>query len=259
MTNIVPIFKTHGSLAKSIISYEDEEKISESGPVSLISIVNTYNLKRVVVMDDSFLAFPSLYSSLPSNCELIFGINFLCCRDAKDKSEASLKTEHKISNLMKNSDGYKDLLRIHNAIHTNQDNFYYQMRADLDIIKSKWTDNLLMIIPPYDNFIHKNLLFDSFCVPDFGNIKPIFTYAKMQIPWDYLLEEGIKNYATNNSCDIQEVHPVYYYKEEDVKAFYTYKLIENRSKFSEPELDFFCSNKFSWESYLGKTNAQLIQ
>ena len=258
MNEIIPIWKTHGSLSKSIISYEEEDKISESGPVSLISIAYKYNLPQVVVIEDTFLSFPSLYKGLPETCKLIYGINFICCKNALDKSETSLKTEHKISILIKNSQGYKDLLHIHNFVHTNPDYSYYQTRIDFEIIKKFWTDNLLLLIPPYDNFIHKNLLFDSICVPDFGPIKPILTFAKMDIPFDYLLEENIKNYASNNNYDLQEVHPIYYYKDEDVKSFYTYKLIENRSTFSEPKLDFFCSSSFSWESYCKKTNVKFI-
>ena len=258
MSDIIPIWKTHGSLSKSIISYEEEDEISDSGPVSLISIVKKYNLPQVVVIEDTFLSFPSLYSGLPETCKLIYGINFVCCKNALDKSEASLKTEHKISILMKNSSGYRDLLRLHNFVNTNSDYSYYRTRIDFEIIKKFWTDNLLLIVPPYDNFIHQNLLSDSICVPDFGSIKPILTYARQNLPFDYLLEENIKNYTSNNKFDLQEVHPIYYYKDEDVKSFYTYKCVENRSTFSDPKLDFFCSSDFSWESYLRKTNAKLI-
>jgi DNA polymerase III alpha subunit len=257
--NIIPIFKTHGSLSKSILSYEDTNDIVALSPVSIMGIIDKYKLPKAVVIEDSFLSFPSLYAGLAKKCELIYGINFTCCQNALDKSEGSLKTEHRISILMKNSNGYKDLLKIHNLIHTNQDYFYYRTRVDFDIIKKYWTDNLLLLIPPYDNFIHKNLLSNSVCVPDFGTIKPILTFAKQNLPFDYLLEEAITKYAPSNNYDLQEVHPVYYYKDVDVKSFYTYKLIENRSKFSEPKLDFFCSNNFSWESYLRKTNAEFIQ
>jgi len=254
MNDIIPIWKTHGSLSKSILSYEDEDEISESGPVSLIAIAKEHKLPQVTVIEDSFLSFPSLYKGLPKECELIYGVNFVCCKNALDKSEGSLKTEHQISILMKNSAGYKDLLHLHNFVHTNSDYSYYQTRIDFDVIKKFWTDNLLLVIPPYDNFIHKNLLFDSICVPDFGPIKPIMTFARMNLPFDYLLEGGIKNYAENNNYPLQEAHPIYYYCDDDIKAFMTYKCVENRSVFSKPELRGLCSRNFSFESYCNKVN-----
>lgn len=260
-SDIIPIFKTHGSLGKSILTSwskkdvgEENWPISESGPVSVVGIAEKHNLENVVVIDDTFLSFPSLYKNLKKS-KLIFGVNFDCCKNALEKSEDSLKTEHKISVVMKNGNGYRDLLKIHNLVHTNQNYFYYKTRIDFDVIKKNWTDNLSLIVPPYDNFIHKNLLTNSVCVPDFGPIKPIMTFARMNLPFDYLLEDNIKRYAENNGFELQEVHPVYYYKESDVKAFYAFKCIENRTTFAEPELEFFTSNSFSWESYLNKTNA----
>jgi DNA polymerase III alpha subunit len=265
MQNIVPIFKTHGSLSKSILSYEEadkpenRDKITESDPTSIISIAYKYHFDKIVVIEDSFLSFPSLYAGLPKGCQLIYGINFTCCKNALDKSEESLKTEHKISIIMKNSGGYKDLLKIHNLVHTNQDYFYYRTRVDLDILKNNWTENLMLIIPPYDNFIHRNLLSDSICVPDFNSLNPLFTFAQQNLPFDYLLVEAITKYAQANKYELQEVHPVYYYRDEDVKAFYAYKCIENRSTFEEPKMDFMCSNNFSFESYLRKINDKFIQ
>lgn len=264
MNNIIPIFKTHGSLGRANITawgkkdYKKDDgnydwPIPESSPVSIGGIVEKYKLDKVVVIDDSFLSLPGLHSLLKEN-QLIFGVNFICCQDAKDKSEASLKTEHKISILMKNGPGYQDLVKIHNLVHTNQDYFYYRTRIDFNILKENWTDNLLLLIPPYDNFIHKNSLYDSVCVPDFGQIKPIMTFARMNLPFDYLLEDSIKKYAESFKYELMECHPVYYFSEWDIKPYMNFRAIENRGTFVNPELGDFCSPDFSWESYCKKAN-----
>jgi DNA polymerase III alpha subunit len=124
MNDILPIFKTHGSLGRSILTVEDEKELSESGPVSLVSIVKKHKLENITIIDDTFLCFPQVYSELNDITNVIFGINLLVAQNAKDKSEPSIKTENKVSILMRNSAGYKDLLKIHNLVYTNLDNFY---------------------------------------------------------------------------------------------------------------------------------------
>jgi DNA polymerase III alpha subunit len=252
MNDILPIFKTHGSLGRSILTVEDEKELSESGPVSLVSIVKKHKLENITIIDDTFLCFPQVYSELNDITNVIFGINLLVAQNAKDKSEPSIKTENKVSILMRNSAGYKDLLKIHNLVYTNLDNFYYHYRCDWNIIKENWTDNLLMVIPPYDNFIHLNTFYDSNCIPDFGSIKPTMTYARMELPFDDLLIKSIKQYSKNNKLDLLEVHPVYYYKDEDIKAYMNFRAIENRKEFSKPDIEGFSSPYFSFEAYCRK-------
>ena len=75
------IWKTHASVGKSILTYEDEEDISESAPVSIIAIAKKHNLKQLVVIENSFLSFPSLYKSCNKHdIQLIFGLNFNICK-----------------------------------------------------------------------------------------------------------------------------------------------------------------------------------
>ncbi|MDO8610075.1 MAG: hypothetical protein Q7R95_05975 [bacterium] len=259
MSEIIPIFKTQGSFYKSLITTDKKEEISEEYSVTLSSIVKNYKLEKVLVIDDTFFAFPELYKNVNKLCEVIFGLDFVVCKDAKDKSEQSLKTESKISILMRNSGGYEDLLKIHNLIYTNQDYFYYRNRSDWGLIKNNITENLLLLLPPFDNFIHKNLLYDSICVPDFGKIKPIITYANMELPWGEVLNENIKNYALNNKYDLMKVHPISYYRNSDVKGFQNKRSVEERGVFSDPHLQYFCSDKFSFEEYCRKVKIEFIK
>ena len=259
MNNILPIFKTQGSFHKSLLTSENEDEISSDYSISVISITKKYKLNKIIVIDDTFFSFLELYKNcIKNNIQLIFGINFCCCKDAKEKSEKSIKTENKISILMNNSGSYKDLLRIHNLINTNQEYFYYKSRIDYSIIKSLWTENLSLLIPPFDNFIHQNLLYDSICVPDFGKIKPTMTFANQELPYQEILNENIKNYASNNDFNLKEVHNVCYYRNKDIKSYCVKRAIEKRSNFSSPEIPYFCSDKFSFEEYCRKVNVEFI-
>jgi len=251
--NIIPIYKSCGSIGKSILTVDKEYDIKDDSTVSIIAISKKFNLKEVIIIDDSFFLFPQIYKNFVDECtKVIFGINFIVCNDVKDKNDKSRRTESKVSILMKNSNGYQDLIKIYNAAKSVEENFYFYGRLDWKIIHSLWTDNLYMILPPYDNFIHKNLLCNGSCVPDFKNINPLFTFADQDIPFDNILIPTIKEYAEIYKFDLSEVHPIYYYRRSDFETYMTFRAIDERNKFENINLDYFCSPEFCFESYANK-------
>ena len=235
---------------------ELENSIENNAPVSVYSIAKKYKLENLTVIDDGTLLFPELYANINKISNLVFGCNFTICKDAKDKSEESRRTECKIAVLIKNPKGYKDFLKLHNEVMTNRDYFYYHYRFDYDILQKFWTENLELVIPPYDNFLHKNLLNNGVCQPNFGKIKPSMFYSKMATLVDVMLVPAIENYATNNKLELFKCHPVYYYKNTDCKTYVNFRCIENGTEFSKPELGDFCSDKFSWEAYCKKAGIE---
>jgi DNA polymerase III alpha subunit len=263
MSDIIPIFKTNGSLGRGTFTVENEDSLKEgehpiknTAPVSVYSIAKKYKLENVTVIDNGMLLFPELYKNINRESGLIFGCNFTICKDAKEKSEESPRSECKIAILIKNSQGYKDFLALHNEIMTNRDYFYYHFRLDYEILQKFWTENLELVIPPYDNFIHRNLLNNGVCNPCFGKIKPSIFYANMSTLIDVMLAPAIINYAKNNELDIFECHPVYYYKNTDCKTYMNFRCIGGGTEFSKPEIGDFCSDKFSWEAYCKKTGIE---
>ncbi len=259
MREITPIFKSNASLGRSILPPEKPDAKDKEALVSIYDIVKKYKLKQVCILDDSTLCLPSIYKDLNEITQLVYGINFVVCQNVKDRSDESRKTESKITVYMKGADAYEDFLAFHNGICGKEENFYYQPRADWDLVKSLWTKNLGMVLPAYDNFLHNNLFLNFNCIPDFGKIKPIFTYADMGLPFDYVLSEQIKKYAAENKLNCQEVHPVYYYSKADFKAYTIFRCIENRSKFSKPDLGYFSSDEFCWESYCSKAGVEFLK
>lgn len=258
MREILPVFSTNGSIGRSIITVEDELEISNNSPVSIFSIAKKHDLNKLTIIDDSFIEFPRLFKySQKNNIDIIFGLNLIICNDVNDKTEDSLFSNCKVSVLMKNTDGYKDLIKLNNAINANANNFYYEPRGDWGILNKYLTNNLLLLIPSYNNFIHKNLLENGSCIPSFIDVKPIITYSKMDLPFDDILIKSLTNYSNNNNYELLETHPIYYYRESDFKSYSVYRCILNRSKFNNPNIDFFCSDKFSFESYLTKIGGKL--
>lgn len=253
MNNILPIWKTHASVGRSLITYEDETEILENSPVSIIAIAKKYNLDKLIVVEDSFLSFPSLYKSCAKhNIQLIFGLNFLLCNDVKDKSETSLYSNSKVSVLMKNSEGYRDLIRLNNVINAQAENFYYEPRGDWSILNDNFTNNLQLMIPSYNNFLEKNLIYNGIVIPSFGKTKPIMTYSNQEIPYDQVLIPAIQNYAKNNNYECLECHNIYYHTKADYKAYNVFRCIDNRTKFAKPNINYMSSDGFSFEGYLNK-------
>lgn len=250
MTDTIPIWKTHGSMGKSILTAEDDDEILDNYPVSIISIAKRYKLKQLMVIDDSFVEFPKLLKNCNKyDIQLIFGLNFTLCNDANEKTEESRMNDHKVSVLMKNSAGYKDLILLNNAINANPDNFYYCNRGDYKILNKHMTDNLVLLIPPHDNFIHKNLLENGKIIPKFEGYKPIFTYCDIELPYTEVLNKSIHNYANNNKYDLKHVHPIVHFSKKDYKAYQNFRAIANRKTYNNPNIEFFCNDSFSWESY----------
>ncbi len=253
MSEILAIWKTSASLGRSLITVEDEESISENSPVSIFAIAKKFNLDKIVVVDSSFVNFPQLYKlSNKHNIQLIYGIEFQICNDVKDKSEDSLSTNCKVNILMRNSDGYKDLIKLHNKINGEKDNFYYESRGDYNLLLNNFTENLELIIPPHNNFLEKNLIYSGKCIPSWGKIQPIFTYHDVELPYIELVNNAIKKYSLNNKYQLNQVSPILYYKDADFKAFCCYRTINNRTKFNSPNINYLSSNSFSFESFMKK-------
>lgn len=249
--DILPIFTSHFSLGLATLTLEKPEEIDDNKPISIFSIAKKYKLSDIYLVENNFSGFIEAYKNSKDNkINLRFGLSLVICNDLNDKSEPSFKTESKIIIWMKNSEAYKDLIRISSKAST--DGFYYVPRLDWKTLKEMWTNNLFLSIPSYSSFLHNNLLKGYECVPDFGNIKPNIFISKMNLPFDFLIEKSHRKYAENNNLDIIECHPVRFYSSKQLDSYICFKTIHNRSTMSKPQFDNFASRDFCWESYLNK-------
>jgi DNA polymerase III alpha subunit len=253
--SILPIFSTQGNICRSLLTADDETEILENSPVSIFAIAKKHSLDKLFVIDRSFLEFPKLYKNCNKyNIQLIFGISFLICNNSKNKNEESLFSNCRVAVVMKNSDGYVDLIKLNNRINANKESFYYESRGDWNDINELVTDNLQVFIEPYNNFLEKNFIFNGSCVPDFGKIKPIMTYASMDILYDQILIPKIKEYSKSSGFELCQVWPTYYYTPNDFKAYSVLRSIDTRNKFNCPNIPFLSSNMFNYIDYLKYSN-----
>ncbi len=251
MSETIPIFASDFSLGRSILTLEEpEDKINLEFPISIFTIAKQHNLQNLFLVDTSFGGFWKAYQNAAKiNVSLSFGFKVSVCSKMSDKDDASTKTESKVIIWMKNSEGYKDAIRLYSRSFL--EGFYYHNRLDWTALKDGWTNNLLLSIPFYDSFLHNNLLkYDNNIVPDFGNIKPNVLLESHDLPFDDLINGAAIKYAENNGLELQNSHSVYYYNKSLFKSYVVMRAINNRTTYAVPNLDHFSSDQFNFEDFL---------
>ncbi len=255
MSNIIPLFSSHYSIGKSILTLEKPEGINVNKPISIIDICKTHELKELYLVETNMSGFIESYKNCKDNdISLRFGLKLIVCADLNDKSEASLNTESKVIIWTRNSAGYKDLIKIYSKAAT--DGFYYDPRIDWSHLNSMITDNLLVSIPSYSSFLHNNFLKGSQCIPEFTSFKPNVMISDCGLPFDSLIKKAHTEYAQNNNLDLLKTHPIYFYSNEHFDAYKVFRTIHKRSTWNNPKIDHFSSTFFNFEEFCNKTNKE---
>ena len=247
MSEVLPLFKTHYSLGKSILNLS----LSESQPDesdSVFSLAKESKLEEVVLVEDCLTGFLEAYqNSKELKIKLIFGLRLTICLDMYDKSPESLKTNNKIVIFTKNTEGYKQLIKIFSF--AAREGFYYEPRIDYKNLKSFWDESeLKMVVPFYDSYIFKNTLENNVCVPEFEFANPTYFVEDNDLPFDDLIKEKVESISN----DTQKTQSIYYKDKKDFKAYLTFRCINNRSALDKPELQHMTSDEFCIEGWKEK-------
>ena len=247
MQGVLPLFKTHYSLGKSILNLNLVDNEPDESD-SVFSIAKNNNLNDLVLVEDCMTGFLEAYNnSNELNIKLIFGLRLTVCLDMQDKSPESLKSNSKIIIFTKNNDGYKRLIKLFS--HAAREGFYYEPRIDYKSLKEMWNDSeLMMVIPFYDSYVFKNTLENNICVPEFGFTDPTYFIEDNDLPFDDLIKQKIINISKNT----QKAQSIYYRNKKDFKAYLTFRCINKRSTLDKPELEHMTSNEFCMESWKEK-------
>ena len=65
MNNVIPLFKSHFSIGKSILTLKPESEV-DNGPDSIVQIAKDNKLKKVFLVEDCFSGFLQAYKNLKS-------------------------------------------------------------------------------------------------------------------------------------------------------------------------------------------------
>ena len=243
---MIPLFKSHYSLGRSILTLEDKDE-KDDYPDSIIQICKENKMKELYLVEDNMSSFLEAYSNCrKNNIKLNYGLRISVTESMSDKSEESKVKSSKIILFFKNKKGYQQLTKLYSI--AAKEGFYYEPRLDYEIISKNWTDDLILCIPFYDSFIFNNTLKNSLCIPQFDFTKPIFFIEDNDLPFDSLVKQKALSFAENNSLKIYKTQSVFYKERKDFKAYLTFRCINNRSVLNKPNLDHMSSNEFCFES-----------
>ena len=243
---MIPLFKSHYSLGRSILTLEDKDE-KDDYPDSIIQICKENKMKELYLVEDNMSSFLEAYSNCrKNNIKLNYGLRISVTESISDKSEESKIKSSKIILFFKNKKGYQQLTKLYSI--AAKEGFYYEPRLDYETISKNWSDDLILCIPFYDSFIFNNTLKNSLCIPQFDFTKPIFFIEDNDLPFDSLVKQKALSFAEKNGLKIYKVKSVFYKERKDFKAYLTFRCINNRSVLNKPNLDHMSSNEFCFES-----------
>ena len=243
----IPLFKSHYSLGKSILTLNKTSSESSTGPDSIIDICVSNKLKELYLVDDNMSGFLEAYQNCRENkIKFIFGLRMNVCPDLSEKNEESLRETSKLVLFAKNKEGYKKLIKLYTK--ASIEGFYYTPRTDFNSIKELYSvEDIIVAVPFYDSFIHENTLNCKSCVPDLSFCNPVFMIENNDLPFNYLIENAIKKY-TNSGDNLLKVKSVFYKHKKDFKSYLSFRCINSRSSLDKPNLDHMSSHEFCWEA-----------
>lgn len=248
---IIPAFKSHYSLNKSILTLEKES--AKIGAKSILSLIRENELENSFLIDDNMSGFlEAYYNSKDLGVDLKFGLRLTFCADMADKSEASIKTEAKYIIFLTKSDGYEALSKIFSK--ASSDGFYYIPRLDFKTLKELWHDSLDIGVPFYDSFLFNNHMKMYNCLPpDFWSC-PVFFWENNSIPFDQIYKKALFEHLDKgySNCERIQMQSIYYEMKDDFLAYLTMRCIGKKSTLQKPNLDHLCSDQFCLESFLEK-------
>ena len=246
----IPVFKSHYSLGRSILTLSNENNEDKIAPDSIIDICKKNKLKEFFLAEDSMGGFLEAYQNSKENkLQLIYGLRLTICADMLTKNEESLSSNCKYIIFIKNTQGYKDLIKINDL--AAKEGFYYEPRIDFQHLQSFWTKNLMLCVPFYDSFIFKNILEGKTCIPEFEFIDDVsFFIEDNNLPFDDLLKKGVLEFTNDgNDYPVIRSQSIYYNNREDFKAYLTFRCINKRTTLNKPNLEHMCSDTFCFENW----------
>ena len=246
---VIPLFKSHYSIGRSILTLSKEDSLLEEGPDSIIEICKENKIKNLFLVDDSMGGFLEAYTnSLALGINFRFGLRITVCSDRSEKNVDAQSTESKYVIFATTTAGYKKLIKIYSI--AAKEGFYYVPRIDYTFLKEIWDDkDLSLAIPFYDSFLHKNCLMGALCLPDFAFTKPTFFVEDNDLFIDKLLERRVKEFCETNGNESQKTKSIYYKNKSDFISYLTFRCINNRSDTNKPQFDHMSSNDFCIESW----------
>jgi len=251
---MLPLFKSHYSVGKSILTIAHPDEVRQGGSASVFDIAARHDLQKVILVEDSLIGFlQSKKIADALGIQLIFGLRIDACEDmAKKPTKGTPDCVSKIVIMAKSSKGCTLLNKIYSLAFTEGAG-----RIDFNRLKGFYNpDDLLIAIPFYDSFLFHNLFsYKEPCILDDSFFSPLYFVEDNSLPMDIPLSQAVKSYCSDGSR-IVPTKTIYYENRDDFEAYQTYKCICGRGFSNKPKtldmpnLDHCGAPEFCFESYL---------
>lgn len=249
--DILPIFKSHYSIGRSILTLEDDLEESVNYPDSIINLAKENSFKELFLVEDNMSSFLQAYTNCKkNNINLRYGLRITITENVNNKTDDSRAKNSKFIIFFRNNEGYKKLIEIFTFAAKN--GFYYEPRVDFAYLKQIWNQDLILAVPFYDSFIFNNLLKNSLCTPELDFCSPLFFIEDNEMPFDLLIQSKLSEFCKKNNYQTLNTKSIYYKDRKDFKAYLTFRCINSRSTLNKPELEHMTSNEFCFESWKEK-------
>jgi DNA polymerase III alpha subunit len=232
---MIPLFKSQFSVGRSILS-----------PKKNLDIAQINSLERVVLVEDSFYGF-RVFNNLfqEAGMPFVFGIRLSVVDSSSDESEKPSKLVF----FAKNNDGLKKTKSLFSDANTNDLGALVLSDYSKDDLK-----DVEVAVPFYDSFIFNNLFHFGLSHLNVDRLNPTYFLEDNDHPFDFQIRSAVEGL----NAKTQEVKTILYHNKQDFHAFQMYKATCSRSQgrkptFQKPNLNHFCSDNFSWESYKDAT------
>jgi DNA polymerase III alpha subunit len=244
----LPLWKSHFSIGKSILTLAKAGETDNSCPDSIFDLAESAGLKEIILVEDSISGFLEAFTnSKKSKKKLIFGLRLSVVENMEEKTEQSLDKVCKYVIFAKDTIGYETLIKVSSLAAKN--GFYYEPKIDFKNLKDVWSEHLQLAVPFYDSFIHKNVLECGACVPDFSFTTPVFFMEDNDVPFDEILSTQVTDFCSKNKFESVKTKSIYYNLNKDFITYLTFRCINARTSLERPELPHMCSQEFSFESW----------
>lgn len=245
--NKIPIFKSHYSIGKSILTLKEEGTSKPSEADSILDICKEYDIEHCLLIDEHIgciLEASKVFEKAGRNFN--FGLRFTICDDLNDKSQESRQSNWRCNVILKDPAGYKNLIKM--STKASVDGFYYSPRIDLKTLKELWNDDYFdLAVPFYDSFLFQNMFKLKSIFVDFDFCKPVFFIEDHDLIYDDILKNKVIDYCEANGYSYYDTHSIHYKLKKDFKAYMTYRCIYEKTKLNKPNLDWMTSNEFCAE------------
>ncbi len=250
-TEVLPLFYDHSNIGKSLLHYWPIKETKIEGPQSIVGLCKKAGLTKCVGISRNFYTFMEAWKNLKAEgIQLCFGLELTMTDDAKIHTPESIMSEHKIVVFAKNPVGYQDLIKMSTACHGDVTNHYYVQRFDWAQLTKYWTDNLTLVIPFWDGFLHRNALtYGANIVPAFPAKPTLFRETGSGVPYASFIESALNRFNAQGEYTEVTTKTIYYATREDFEAYTVLRGIANRGSYNAPNVDFLCSPHFCFQAW----------